>query len=53
MGYWDPYYSAALLQGGVRVLKDGPISIKPDRFIWQLAPMQKKRRFYSGRTGNL
>lgn len=20
---WDPYYSAALLQGGVRVLKDG------------------------------
>ncbi|STL42010.1 alkanesulfonate transporter substrate-binding subunit [Escherichia coli] len=39
---WDPYYSAALLQGGVRVLKDGTISIKPDRFIWQLAPMQKK-----------
>ncbi|KEL41390.1 putative aliphatic sulfonates-binding domain protein [Escherichia coli 5-172-05_S3_C3] len=39
---WDPYYSAALLQGGVRVLKDGPISIKLDRFIWQLVPMQKK-----------
>ena len=39
---WDPYYSAALLQGGVRVLKDGTISIKLDRFIWQLVPMQKK-----------
>ncbi len=51
---WDPYYSAALLQGGVRVLKDGTDLNQTGLFyIWQLVPMQKKRRFYSGRTRNL
>lgn len=39
---WDPYYSAALLQGGVRVLKDGTDLNQTDRFIWQLVRMQKK-----------
>ncbi len=45
---WDPYYSAALLQGGVRVLKTVPISIKPDRFIWLPVRMQKNGAFIQG-----
>ncbi len=51
---WDPYYSAALLQGGVRVLKRRYRS-QSNRIVLSGCPSvcRKKRRFYSGRTGNL
>ncbi len=53
MGYLGSLLSAALLQGGVRVLKDGTDLNQPDRFIWLPVRMQKKTALLFGRTGNL
>ena len=50
---WDPYYSAALLQGGVRVLKDGTTLKQTGSFYLASRPYAEKRRVYSGRTGYL
>ncbi|MQK40981.1 aliphatic sulfonate ABC transporter substrate-binding protein, partial [Escherichia coli] len=39
---WDPYYSAALLQGGVRVLKDGTDLNQTGSFYLAARPYAEK-----------
>lgn len=39
---WDPYYSAALLQGGVRVLKDGTTLKQTGSFYLAARPYAEK-----------
>jgi sulfonate transport system substrate-binding protein len=39
---WDPYYSAALLQGGVRVLKDGSTLKQTGSFYLAARPYAEK-----------
>ena len=41
---WDPYYSAALLQGGVRVLKDGTDLNQTGSFYLAARPYAEKKR---------
>ncbi|MFQ8717742.1 MAG: aliphatic sulfonate ABC transporter substrate-binding protein [Enterobacter hormaechei] len=50
---WDPYYSAALLQGGVRVLKDGTTLKQTGSFYLAARPYAKKWRIYSAGAGYL
>ena len=42
MGYLGPYYSAALLQGGVRVLKDGTDLNQTGSFYLAARPYAEK-----------
>lgn len=51
-GYLGSLLPAALLQGGV-VLKDGTDLNQTGSFYLAARPYAEKRRFYSGRTGNL
>lgn len=50
---WDPYYSAALLQGGVRVLKDGTDLNQTGSFYLAARPYAEKTALYSGCADNL
>ncbi len=52
-GYLGSLLPAALLQGGVRVLKDGTDLNQTGSFYLAARPMQKKTALYSGCTGNL
>jgi sulfonate transport system substrate-binding protein len=46
---WDPYYSAALLQGGVRVLKDGETLKQTGSFYLAARPyVEKNGEFVQG-----
>ncbi len=50
---WDPYYSAALLQGKVRVLTDGSELKQTGSFYLATVPMREKRCLCCRRAGHL